>query len=60
MWRCGDSLFFKVPPLANNAFFTMLCPLLKNMLHNVDHFEISCLRAPFSWLQKPIIALDEI
>jgi hypothetical protein len=28
-------------------------PLLKNMLQTVDHFEISCLRASFSQLEKP-------
>jgi hypothetical protein len=53
LWRCGDGLFFKVPPLASDALLTMLHPLLKNMLQTVDHFEISCLGAPFSWLEKP-------
>jgi hypothetical protein len=53
MWRCGDSLFFKVPPLASSTLLTTLHPLLENMLQTVDHFEISCLRAPFSWLEKP-------
>jgi hypothetical protein len=32
----------------------MLHPLLENMLQTVDHFEISCLGAPFSWLEKSI------
>jgi hypothetical protein len=27
--------------------------LLENVLQTVDHFEISCLGAPFSWLEKP-------
>jgi hypothetical protein len=27
--------------------------LLENVLQTVDHFEISCLEAPFSWLEKP-------
>jgi hypothetical protein len=31
----------------------MLNPLLKNVLQTTDHFEISCLRASFSWLEKP-------
>jgi hypothetical protein len=53
MWRCSDSLFFKVPPLASNALLTTLHQLLENMLQTVDHFEISCLKAPFSWLEKP-------
>jgi len=53
LWRCGDSLFFEAPPLASDALLTMLHPLLKNVLQTVDHFKISCLRAPFSWLEKP-------
>jgi hypothetical protein len=53
LWKCGDSLFFEVPPLARNALLTALHPLLENVLQTVDHFEISCLGAPFSWLEKP-------
>jgi hypothetical protein len=53
LWRCGDGLFFEVPPLASDALFTTLHPLLENVLQTVDHFEISCLGAPFSWLGKP-------
>jgi hypothetical protein len=53
MRRCGDSLFFEVPPLASNALLTTLHPLLENMLQTIDHFEISCFGAPFSWLEKP-------
>jgi hypothetical protein len=53
LWRCGDGLFFEVPPLASDALLTTLHPLLENALQTVDHFEISCLRAPFSWLEKP-------
>jgi hypothetical protein len=30
----------------------MLHPLLENVLQTVDHLEISCLGAPFSWLEK--------
>jgi hypothetical protein len=52
LWRCGDGLFFEVPPLASDAILTTLHPLLKNVLQTVDHFEISCLGAPFSWLEK--------
>jgi hypothetical protein len=51
LWRCGDSLFFEVPPLASDELLTTLHPLFENM--TVDHFEISCLGAPFSWLEKP-------
>jgi hypothetical protein len=53
LWRCGDGLFFEVPPLASDALPTMLHPLLENALQTVDHFEMSCLGAPFSWLEKP-------
>jgi hypothetical protein len=30
----------------------MLHPLLEDVLQTLDHFEISCLGAPFSWLEK--------
>jgi hypothetical protein len=30
LWRCGDGLFFEVPPLASDALLTMLHPLLEN------------------------------
>jgi hypothetical protein len=53
LWRYSDSPFFKVPPWASDALLTMFHSLLENMLHTIDHFEISCLRAPFSWLKKP-------
>jgi hypothetical protein len=46
-WRCGDGLFFEVPPLASDALLTTLRPLLENVLQTVDHFKI-CLGAPFS------------
>jgi hypothetical protein len=52
LWRCSAGLFFKVPPLASVALLTMV-QLLENVLQATDHFEISCLRAPFSWLEKP-------
>jgi hypothetical protein len=46
--------FFGVPPLESDALLTTLHPLLENVLLTVDHFEISCLGALFSWLVKPI------
>jgi hypothetical protein len=52
MWRCGDGLFFEVPPLARDALLTTLHPLLENVLQTVDHFEISCLGAHFSMSEK--------
>jgi hypothetical protein len=51
LWRCGDGLFFEVPPLASDALLTTLRPLLENVLHIDDHFEISCPGAPFPWLE---------
>jgi hypothetical protein len=53
LWRCGDSLFFEVPALASDALLTRLHPLLEDVLQTVHHFEISCLGAPFSLLEKP-------
>jgi hypothetical protein len=53
LWRCDDGLFFEVPPLASGALLTTFHPLLENVLQTVDHFEISFLGAPFSWLEKP-------
>jgi hypothetical protein len=38
----------------------MLHPLIKNMLQTVNNFEISCFRAPFSWLENPEIAWGKI
>jgi hypothetical protein len=39
--------------MASDALLITLRPLLENVLQAVDHFEISCLGAPFSWLEKP-------
>jgi hypothetical protein len=53
---CGGAVmvsFLKYLPWQAKHFFTMLHPLLKNGLQTIDHFEISCLGAPFSWLEKP-------
>jgi hypothetical protein len=50
---CGDRLHFEVPLLASDALLITLRPHLENVLQTVDHFEISCLRVPFSWLEKP-------
>jgi uncharacterized membrane protein len=52
-WICGDGLFFEVPSLSSSALLTTLHPFIENVLQTVDHFEISCLGAPFSWLEKP-------
>jgi hypothetical protein len=34
-WRCGDGLFFEVPPLASDALLTTLHPFLENVLQTV-------------------------
>jgi hypothetical protein len=56
LWRCGDGLFFEVPPLASDALLTMLHPLLENMLQTI------CCKLQDSgagsfdlliWLEKP-------
>jgi hypothetical protein len=52
LWRCGDGLFFELPPLASDVLLTTLHPLLENVMLTFDHFEISWLGAPFSWLEK--------
>jgi hypothetical protein len=52
-WRCGDGLYFEVPPLTSDALLTTLHPLLENVLQTVDHFEVYCLEALFSWLEEP-------
>jgi hypothetical protein len=54
LWRCGDGLFFEVPPLASDALPTTLHLHLENVLQAVNHFKISCLGAAFSRLGKPI------
>jgi hypothetical protein len=35
--RCGDGLFFEVPPLASDELLTTLHPLLEIVLHTVCH-----------------------
>jgi hypothetical protein len=49
LWRCGNGLFFELPPLASDVLLTTFSPLPENVLQTVDHFEIFCLGAPFSW-----------
>jgi len=54
---CGDSLFFKVPPLASDALLTILHPLLKNMLQTVFcKLQEDSVAGGFDlliWLEKP-------
>jgi hypothetical protein len=58
LWRCGDGLFFEVPPLASDALLTTLHPLLGNVLQIAKLQEDSGtggfdLGAPISWSEKP-------
>jgi hypothetical protein len=53
---CGGAVtvsLFELPPLAGDTLLTTLHLLLENVLQTVDYFEISCLGAAFSWLEKP-------
>jgi hypothetical protein len=36
LWRCGDGLFFEIPPLARDELLTTLYPLLKSVLQTVS------------------------
>jgi len=40
LWRCGDGLFFEVPPLASDALLTTLHPRLENV--NGKQFLSTC------------------
>jgi hypothetical protein len=67
LWRCGDGLFFEVPPFTSDALLTMLHKFLENVLQTVSPklqedsgtggFELG---APFSRLEKREIAWGEI
>jgi hypothetical protein len=35
LWRCGDGLFFEIPPLASDVFLTALHTLPENVLQTV-------------------------
>jgi hypothetical protein len=52
--RCGDGLFFEVPPLASSIHLSKTCcrPFAASFRRIVEQ-AVSCLGAPFSWLEKP-------
>jgi hypothetical protein len=54
---CGGAVTVSFPNYlpwqAIDALLATLHPLLDNALQTFDHFEISCLGAPLSWLEKP-------
>jgi hypothetical protein len=59
LWRCGDGLFFEVPPFTSDALLTTLHPLLENVvLQTVDYFEIVS-ELPFHGWKSPEIAWGE-
>jgi hypothetical protein len=35
LWRCGDGLFFEVPPFVSDAILTTLHPHIENVLQTV-------------------------
>jgi hypothetical protein len=47
LWRCGDGLFFEVPPMASDALLTVLHPLLKNVLQTLIISEFLASELPF-------------
>jgi hypothetical protein len=54
---CGDVVtvcFLKYLPWQAMHFLQRSTHFLKNVLQTVDHFAISCLGAPFSWLEELI------
>jgi hypothetical protein len=59
LWRCGDGLFFEVPPLASDALLTTLHPLLENMLKTVDHPKFLAFELSFHGWKSPEIAWGE-
>jgi hypothetical protein len=60
LWRCNEGLFFEVPPLASDALFTMLHPLIANMLQTSDHFKFLALELPFHGWESLEITWGEI
>jgi hypothetical protein len=54
----GQSILIRWPfaKVVDSPYYLLLLaslhPLLENVLQTVDHFQISCLGAPFSWLEK--------
>jgi hypothetical protein len=45
--------FSKYLPLQGMHFLQRSTHFSENVLQTVDHFEIACLGAPFSWMEKP-------
>jgi hypothetical protein len=60
LWRCGDGLFFEVPPLASDVLLTTLHLLLENLLQTVDHLKFLASEFPFYGWKSPEITCGEI
>jgi hypothetical protein len=60
LWKCGDGLFFEVPPLASDALLTTLHPLLENVLQTLITSKFLASELPFHGWKSPAIAQDEI
>jgi hypothetical protein len=60
LWKCGDGLFFEIPPLASDALLTTLNPLLGNVLQTVDISKFLASELRFHGWKSPEIAWGEI
>jgi hypothetical protein len=60
LWRCGDGLFFEVPPLVSDALVTMLHPLLENMMQTMITSKFLAWEFLFHGWKSPDIAWGEI
>jgi hypothetical protein len=60
LWRCGDGLFFEVPPLESDTLLTTLHPFLENVLQTVISSKFLALELPFHGWKSPEIACGEI
>jgi hypothetical protein len=59
-WRCGDGLFFEVPPLASDALLTTLHLLLGYVLQTVSISKFLASELPFHVWESQEIAWSEI
>jgi hypothetical protein len=58
LWRCGDGLFFEVPPLASGALLKMLQPLLEIFRRIVKQAVLSPVRSlqyTLNWIHLGLV-----
>jgi len=60
LWRCGDDLFFEVPPLTNDTLLTTLHPLLENVCRPLITSKVLASELPLHGLKSPEIAWGRI